>query len=385
MLPQFKEHQKQSLVTKIKESNTFKNAPTSIALLQYLFDATTKDTDLKEAVIDIEFFGKQASLGKNTPRVRVNVFNLRKKLADYYISEGANDVWVLTIDKGQYRIRFYKKESKSLSTLTLSWSKIIPYAGLLITILIIIYTNTTPKPPKVWGKFLDNNITTNLFIGDHFGVTGKTITGDVGWTRDFNINDVNEFYDFLEKNPKLKNSLKPANYSYTTRMAALATQQFQILFQKYKKNFNIRFSTQTSISEIKEGNAIYAGPTKNNNQFIHFFNEGNPYFKITNDSLILNNHPEFSNTKYCINKANYTEEYAIVSKYSSINNTEHFVFFSQHDIGVIATTEYFTNKDSLALFKDNHLKNSEHFTAIFKVKGQDRTNTNIELTQVISF
>ncbi|GAA4237988.1 hypothetical protein GCM10022291_26720 [Postechiella marina] len=382
---QLKNHQKQSIVDNIKKSNTFKNAPTSIALLQYLFNATNDDVHLKEGVIDIEFFGNKESTEKNTPRVRVNVYNLRKKLTAYYTNEGNNDNWRVIIDKGQYKVRFEKTPSKNILPKRINWPLLLPYLGLLTAIIIIFYSNRTPNPSVIWDKFLSKDTPTNLFIGDHFGATGKTITNNMGWTRDFSINNVEEFYNLLDTKPELKNEIKPANYSYSTRMAALATQQFQQFYQHYNKSFDIRFTTQTSISEIKEGYAIYVGPTKNKNQFIHFFNEGNPYCKIKDNFLIIEHHPLISKSEIKINNTNHREEYAIVSKYPSINNTEHFVFFSQHDIGVSGTVEYFTNLDSLTAFKNKHLKNSEYFTAIFKVKGQDRTNTNIKLEMVVPF
>lgn len=376
---------KQAIVAKIKASNTFKKAPTSIALLQYLFDATSKGTHLKEGLVDIEFFGSKNTNEKNNPRVRVNVYNLRKKLTAYYNTEGVEDKWQLTIDKGQYQVRFFKKESNSFFKQKVNWPKLIPYLALITCFTFLVLTNIPPKTPQIWKSFLQKGVITNLFIGDHFGITGKTTTGNNGWTRDFKINNVKEFYNLLDKKPELKAILKPSTYSYSTRMAALATQGFQKFYQEYDKAFHIRFSTQSSISEIKESNAIYVGPSKNGNKFVSFFNEGNPYFTLTSHSLTLLNHPEIASKKIEINRAVVDEEYAIVSKYPSINNAEHFVFFSQHDIGVSGTVEYFTNTDSLKVFKDKFLKNHKYFTAVFKVKGQDRTNTNIKLEMVVPF
>ncbi|SDW34772.1 hypothetical protein SAMN05444411_101531 [Lutibacter oricola] len=377
--------QKQEIVTKIRESNTFKKASTSNALLQYLNEATLKGVNLKESVIDIEFFGSKEVSDKNNPRVRVNIYNLRKKIAQYYENEGKDDVWHLTIDKGQYEVRFFKKQLSKQLVKRIKWVHIIPYVALVITLFALIFTNTSPKTPTIWKSIINKEKPTNLFIGDHFGIAGNTITGGVGWTRDFNINSVNEFYELLEKKPQLKVSQKPANYTYTTRMAALATQQFERLFQHYNQDLPIRFSTLTSISEIKEGNAIYAGPIKNNNQFIHFFNEGNPYFEIKNNKLYFHNHTERKDTIFNLKTTEINEEYAIVSRYAGIENTEHFVFFSDHDIGVSATSELFTNLDSIEKFTNTHLKDKSHFTALFKVKGQNRTNTDIKLEMAVGF
>lgn len=382
---QLNNSQKQEIVSKIRNSNTLKNAPTSSALLQYLHEATLKNTVLKEGVIDIEFFGSKEIEERNNPRVRVNVYNLRKKLVAYYLEEGENEPWQLSIEKGQYKVSFVKSEVYTKPKRKINWIQTIPYCLLLIAIGVIIIISKTPTSPKLWKEFLDSKNQSNLFIGDHFGITGTTITNGFGWTRDFDINNNNEFYQLLNKQPELRNKIKPSSYSYSTRMGAITTQMLQELYQIHEKKFDIRFSTQTTIPQIKESNAIYVGPTKNKNQFLTFFNEGNPYCEITNNEFSIVKHPDIKDTQISLNSKTISEEYAIVSKYPSIGNKEHFVFFSQHDIGVSATVAYFTNRDSIAAFEKKHLSKHSHFTAIYKVKGLNRTDTDLKLIQVIPF
>ncbi|WP_282136769.1 hypothetical protein [Seonamhaeicola maritimus] len=378
------EKQRDKIASKLIDSNTFKNAPTSIALLQYLYNKTKKGTHLKESIIDIEFFKNQNAGDRNNPRVRVNVHNLRKKIVQFYETEGKDDVWRLNINKGQYQVSFHKNEQAHYILKKLKWSSLLPYMFFLAAVLIIVKISIPQPKPSLWKTILSKDTSTNLYIGDHFGITGKTITRNNGWTRDFSINSADEFYNFIDSNPNLKDSIKPSNYSYSTRMAALSTQKFQSFFQNFDKKFSIRFSTQTSTSEIKEGHALYAGPSKNNNQFLYFFNESNPYFEISDTQISLFNHPVQKDTIFNLNSGDVSHEYAVVSKYKS-GDTEHFVFFSQHDIGVSATVEYFTNIDSIQKFQDTYLKNNNHFTAIFEVKGQDRTNTSLKLIEAIGF
>ncbi|SIS41595.1 hypothetical protein SAMN05421766_101719 [Zobellia uliginosa] len=375
----------QEIVSKIKESETFKNAPTSRGLLQYLYEATKKGTHLKEAVIELEFFKDSQVEEKNNPRVRVNIYNLRKKLLAYYEGEGSAEAWQLKIDKGQYKVRFVKKQAPVGWAKKIGWRQVLPYGLLLIALLALLVAYMPPKTPSLWRSFLGSSASTNLVLGDHFGAMGQTLTGGKGWTRDFEINNIDQFYDLLERKPELKGVLHPAKYSYTTRMAAMASQRFQQFFQHYGKGFSIRFSTQTTLPEIKEGNAIYAGPLKNENQFIGFFNDANPFFTLTSRTLVLSGHPSLEDTSWSMGSTLVDEEYAIVSKYPSIGNTEHFVFFSQHDIGVSATAEYFTDKDSLQKFETDYLKGKKYFTALFKVKGKHRVDTDLKLEMVVGF
>ena len=97
---------KLEILDKIVASHSIENAPTSIAVLRYLVNANIEDRPLKESIIDIEFFRGNPDTEKSNPRVRVNVYNLRKKLNRYYDLEGTNDIWRVIIDKGQYNVRF---------------------------------------------------------------------------------------------------------------------------------------------------------------------------------------------------------------------------------------------------------------------------------------
>lgn len=373
------QQEQQDIINSIKKSKTFSKAPTSQALLQYLFEATQKGTDLKEGLVELEFFKQPKNSDKNNARVRVNIYNLRKKLDKFYLEEGKNEAYKVVIDKGQYEVRFERKKTETSLLGKIRISIVLPYILLFISALVFLILLLPPKKPLIWESFLSKKNTTTLYIGDNFGFLGKTITGQFGWIRNYDINTIKEFYQFRDRHPEIKSDVKPATYTYTTGMAVLSTQKLQNLFQRHKRDFNIRFSTKTSISEIIEGNAIYVGPIKNNNPFINFFNTENPYFKINGDHLSFFNHPTKKDTTFNLFTRGIASEYAIVSKIPGPGGTEQFIFFSNHDIGVISTVEFFTNTDSLRNFEKKYLDDSAYFTAIFEANGLDRTNTDLEL------
>ena len=371
--------EQQDLINKIRRSSSFSKTSTSGALLQYLFEATKKGTDLKEGVIEIEFFRGSDNADKTNARVRVNIFNLRKRLSKYYEDEGKNDAYQVTIDKGQYEVRFEKQHTSKKSLDKKTVIRLIPYLAMVLVTSISVFILLPPPKPQIWKSFFSHKVPTTLYIGDVFGIYGKTITGKFGWIRDYSINSLQELYQFSNSHPELKDDMKPASYSYATDMAVLATQKLQSLFQIHHSTFNIRFSTKSSISEIIEGNAIYVGPIKNNNPFIYFFNKENPYFKIKGDLLTFSGHPSMKDTTFNLS-TNVTEsEYAIVAKIPGPNETAQLIFFSNHDIGVTSAVEYFTEIDSLKNFQNNYLHDSKYFTAIFIADGIDRTNTDLKL------
>lgn len=376
---------KNALVDRIVESNTFKNAPTSIALLRYLVEANIEARFLKESIIDIEFFGADPDENKNNPRVRVNVFNLRKKLRSYYWSEGAGDSWQIKIEKGQYSARFVKQGIIQQKISVSRTKQLLPYSLLLLCLAVLIVTNIPQQRPAVWDGFFTNKQITNLFVGDAFGYRSTTITGSSGWARDFNINSLEEYYEILEENPELKSITSPSNFYYSTRMAENATHDLARFFTSWGRDFEIKYATQTSFSDIKKGNTIYIGRLSFQKDFTYLFNEGNQYFEIRDNQIHFFGNEHIPDTTFDTFSGYSESDYALVSRNPGPNNTEQFFFFSNHDIGVMGTVEYFTNPDSLKAFNRRYLKEGIYFIALYKAGGQNRINLSLEEILVVPF
>ncbi len=370
--------EKEELIDCVLKSNTFKNAPTSIALLQFLAKATFEEVDLKETTIGLEFFG----LKDPGTRVRVNVFNLRKKITKYYEEEGCNDVKRIKIIKGQYAVSFYRLPNVKLQT-RYSIFKKLTLAHYLIALFVFVgcILFWPQKNPVLWNSFFTNGKETNLVVGDVFGMIGKTVTGNTGWTRDYSINNLKDFYAFLEENPKLKDSIHPPPYVYVNQMAVTGAVSLSNFFAKYDKKLGIRFTSKTSIDEIKENNTIYIGPVKNKNVFINLFNQSNPYFTLKDSVLTFRNHPHLNDTVYKFPYRVYKKELAIVAKLHGYNNSEQLLFFSNHDIGINACVKLFTDTNALKKMSDN----SSYFVAVYEVEGEQRTDISIKKISKIAF
>ncbi|GGZ38580.1 hypothetical protein GCM10007049_34670 [Echinicola pacifica] len=372
------QEKKNSIIEKIIASNSLKNAPTSIALLRYLAQAYRENRDLKESIIDLEFFGGDPVSSKSNPRVRVNIYNLRKRLQAYYEEDGAQDSWKIIIKKGQYGLSFEKTSSKSRFLLPAISIRIFPYLLSAILLGLLIYQGIPNTNPKIWKGFFENNQPTHLYIGDAFGYGGKTISGNEGWTRDFEVNNVEEYYNLVKQDPQLQHTTHSSTFYYSTRMAEYSTYYLSKLFTRHEQDFDIKYATQSTFADFKSGNTIYVGRMKDQKDFIYLFNEANPYVQIHQDRLQLKGHPQLMDSTIIINSTTMERDFTIVAHLPGPYHSEQFYFFSNHDIGVMAAMEFFTNLDSLERFAQKKLTNSPYFTALYMAEGQGRINLKLE-------
>ncbi|RED95944.1 hypothetical protein [Marinoscillum furvescens] len=374
---------KRSLVDKIISSSVFKNAPTSSGLLRYLVEAHIGKRSLKEGIIDIEFFNGRPDIDKSNPRVRVNIYNLRKKLGDYYVTEGADDSVRLVIEKGQYDVTFQHSRKKGWSPVALKRNGILPYLLVVVLGAMLLVDVLPAHQPPIWKPFFRNDQQTNLYIGDAFGVTGKTITQGYGWTRDYQINSLEEYYELVERKPELKGQIEPVDFNYSTRMAEHATHSLARYFTEANAEFEIRYASRASYADIKSVNAIYVGRLNNQEKFTEMLHKHTSKVRIANGKLMLKNIEGLGGlgdtTIFTATNATYTD-HAVVARMPGLNGTEQFYFFSNHDIGVMATVEYFTNPDSIASFTNRYLNDGHYFVAVFRANGRERVN--FELTPI---
>ena len=94
-------------VDRILHSDAFRNADSLRKLLKFLSEklAQGEADQLKEYAIGIDALGKPPTYDpRSDATVRIQVGRLRQKLADYYLSEGKDDEWVVSLPKGRFRL-----------------------------------------------------------------------------------------------------------------------------------------------------------------------------------------------------------------------------------------------------------------------------------------
>jgi len=374
------QNDKYDALNKVLRSNTFSKATKANVLLKFLVESTILQKELSAITIGLELFGNKYDSDTSDVNIRVNISHLRKRLEQYYTEEGQNDPVIITIEPGQYNASFTARteirKSKTKRNL------IIAGVFLLAVAALVFFLNTAKD--RVWKPMFENKLETTLYLGDVFGYSGPTAFGNTGWHRDFTINSPEQLLSQTSVDPEKFAGLKPADYSYVVFENSYNIKPFTQYFTRSNYDFLIRLTSDFKTRTIKEQNTIYAGPFFMRSSFNGLFNDfaKNVNLQIDTDpskpqlvNYILN-----GESKTIKLNSNYTEgEYALASSFKGPNNSRHYIFFSNHGMGLTAIVEYFTNAQSLDEFSKKYLKNSDEFIALYFVKGKDRTSMSMEL------
>lgn len=105
-----------SLIERIVESPQFKRAARMREFLRFVGQRSLKDgcDQIHEQEIGSEVFGRPANYDTSADNiVRVNAYELRKRIGDYFESEGAAETLILEIPRGSYKPVFRQREIQS--------------------------------------------------------------------------------------------------------------------------------------------------------------------------------------------------------------------------------------------------------------------------------
>lgn len=366
------------------QSETFRKSTTTNVLLTMLVNAALEQKELSTVTIGLELFGRKYDPEKSDVNIRVNISHLRKRLGQYYEDEGINDPIVISIEPGKYRAAFALRETASNPT---KRKRLVASAVLLMILgASAIYVLSRSKD-EVWKPMFQNGLETTLFLGDVFGYNGINQFGNIGWHRDWRINSLEDFYEFIKQDPDRYSDLVPADYSYIVFENAFNIKLFTRFFTLNKVEFGIQPVSISTTRLIQDQNTIYAGPLFVDSFYNQLFNDFSQNVALDyGDSLQNKTHYLYTEDgmekKVNVRFRSEEGEYAIASAFNGTNNTRHYLFFSNHGMGLTALVQYFTNETTLELFSEKYLEESDEFVALFYVTGKDRTSTSIELVHI---
>jgi len=387
---------------KIIVSPEFENSTKYPKLLKYLVKSSLEGNIPKEVTIAYEVYNVE--IDESSPlesNIRVYIYNLRKKLDSYYVSEGKDDKIRFVIPKGRYKVEFIpKKESEKIKMQR--WLKLsVGFVALLILSQVFFAgfyfkekkkEKFTKSLKYVWDDFLSDEYPVQVVLGDYYLIKNQEYPERVRYIRDVTINSDNDYKSFIDKYPHEAENTHKTKHTLFGKFAPVCINELNKIFASNNKNLDIVMGSDFQWHNVQENNIVYIGSFKSlgifkellvnsNFKFVVYPNELE-YHHLSSDSVF-----HYYSTDSDINHA-YETDYTIVTKFPITDKTNILFFISTRDIGLIAAVKYFTNPKLVNEFKnqfENVNSESFYFESCFKVQGLHRNTIDVKLLHTNSF
>lgn len=330
-----------------------------VELLQYLIQSTNEGKNLKETVIAIEFFDRDASFSPGSDSiVRSNIYNLRKKLESYYLDDGAHDKVKFIIPKGAYKVKVEVAEEEQFNEkeieptpkkpALLKWLFLLSNV-LMLVFAILYFSNGQIKSASdtvspIWAYYANSDNSLLIVLGDYFMMQRTDIPDSrLSFIRSTNINNQTDFLDYLENNPKERKNLKKLGQSYFGEEIPKCLVQIQNNLKNRKKPVKIKYSSELSLADIRENDLIFIGDYGTLNILVPFFKKTGYHFSNSPQSIFNINERGDSVKYFSLDNPNYSvfqNDYAIVASVSSYSGKR-----------ILFLTSFFPFGKSEALYK----------------------------------
>jgi hypothetical protein len=379
------DHQKISqTLEKLLNSKTFSKSGINKELLNYLVNCTLKGENPKEFQIANDIFGKKADQQKDI-NIRVYIFNLRNKLKEYYKTEGKDDTVTIHIPKGNYRVEFRFDRIKSFRRKLTHYGFHLFASGLVLLIISLIIIVQTPKihlpQNTLWRGFFKPDFPIQIVLGDHYFFNDTIATGRIGVSRDTRINSDAALDRFLKPHPELVGKITRDKTTYTNKQAPVGLFSIMQMFGGNQAKTEMKFSSQLSWDDLRNKHLIFIGSIKTlgflNNTIeklgLKYDLEHSSFIYQTADSVLnFNNRSD-----------NYLQnEHSCLIHFETADGRKILFLLSDSDIGNIAAIKFLMDEKSARLLMKKTEDTGSNFKAVFKVKGRELTDFQVELLRV---
>jgi hypothetical protein len=361
-------------LTKITHSTPFSKSAINKQLLEYLVNKTLQGEDVKEFTICEELFNNQETA------VRVYVHNLRKKLDEYYQTEGQEDHLKIKIPKGKYNVDFEVHKSKKQG---IKRSNYKIFVSMLIAIVAALATlrffhDQPLYKSDIWKEILNNKKNETLIVlGDHFFFSGNAFDlSKDAIIRYFDINNQHELDSFIHVHPELRAKISNISYTYMTKHGPVCLHTILPEFRK-PKNTRVITSSELTFEDIKTKNILFFGSFKSLGKLNSIsLDYGLDFEKDNFNTEIKKIIPDSIEIDRSVHRQELTEFPVVLKSVRSYGNSI-MMFICQNDPGNIATLNYCIDQDNLRNL--DCLNSPDSFIAVFQVSSLGRTDMGIEM------
>jgi hypothetical protein len=389
------EKQKRSLMDRILSSEIFAHSQVYQDLLRYLVEASIKNSPPKEFTIATDVFhkGKDFDPGRDTI-VRVYVYNLRKKLDQYYRGDGKNEKIRIEIPKGHYELDFIlrhqKKEKRSFSKV---W---ILAAALVLTLINIVFLfmnlqkseTTFLMKSEVWRDFFDSPFQKQVVLGDHFFYVKDSRDRDKRTIlRRDDINSNDEFFQYKSQDISRRDYVQ-LRYPMFPKNSVWPLADIAALFSYCDIDFELEYASNINASDFREKDMIFIGSFHTLGAFAQTFRNSNFTYKVyPNQLAYYDSENDTTVTKLENDDPVYSHvDYGIARKIPGPNGTTLLMFTSFHETGTHGVIKYFTEATTLAELDATLIKEfgyvPNYFEILFRASGYNRTVYTTEIEKI---
>ena len=379
------------MVERIIGSDSFGKSLTYANLLKYLVDCTESGEVPKESTVGTQIFGLNASENYDSTKVRVYIYNLRKKLNLYFQNEGTNEEFILTIPKGSYKVEYTKKTSTQSNHNNTKYKNISLTLICLLTLSVVAIAilwnqkksiqksyEVLPKT-EFWSDFIDDDRPVLVVVGDLFIFTEHNKkTGTNKTVREFNINSELQYKEYKESHTDSTIELGELTYTYLIKNSMAWIESLTNIFFSHHKYFSTRVISRIDAKDLHDHNVIFIGMQKTAGLFNNYFLSSKFALKDENTySYQVSDKTEIQLYLPSGDPVTYHTDYGFVAKYPGPNNNTIFMFGGIGDIAASQSLKNFTDRSSLmsleAQMRSTFGKIPGHFEILFEVSGVDRT------------
>ncbi len=297
---------------RISASGTFHDCDALRRLLLYLGEATLSDRadQLKEYTVGVEALGRPAHYDPRTDSsARASAARLRRKIEDYYRTEGAGDTIRVGFPKGGFKLSFEVMDLPTVGAdqaAARKWKRLAGvFAATTLAALILLalprYGRSGNTPPAAawspeleafWAPFLDDrtpilvSFGSPLFVGMPGCIVRWTDIND--WQAATNSTRVKGLLSYLQGSHPDQNVIVP-DYDYAgvgdVQGAFLVS---RLLATRKPAQLSLKRGVVLSWEDIKSNHLVFIGNGKNQEKLKDLLTEGD---FILAEPAILNPRP----------------------------------------------------------------------------------------------
>ena len=397
--------------SRIKESGALGRSPRYEKLLQYLIEDAVAYIEQgesaqlpKEIDIAIEVFDKEVGFDNSDASIRVYISKLRKKLDNYYQTQGQSEQFFISIPTGSYRLSFTVNtagntlpvsktkttRAKKSSIKQLISLKVVMVSLLILALLVLNIWQfnshsgqqaSQVNDEELWQELNSNGKQTLIVLGDRFVFWEKdSVTQANRLILDLKVHNADDFHQYLKQYPEKFPISKKLPGRFLEQSSAFALQHIMPLFNN-KQQVAFRLSSELTAADMKNFNIVYIGGYHYLNKLTNFFQGSN--FEIERDKKLLIN--KATGQAYSSNGA-YLKKYTdhgLFAKYNGPNNNIFYLIVGYSDSAILHMANYLTNAENLQQLQlVQYASNEQQVTNIelvFKVESIERTGILSEL------